>query len=455
MKRLLVVAFVALAAGLLPALAHATTYPLYAGKTTPVGTVEVTQDATMLHVTYTATAPWLLTQTHLQVAPTLAGIPQVNGNPPPGQFTYKTSHAAVSTYTYDIPLGTLGGTIYVAAHAEVINSAGGTELVTNGGFETDEVTNPAGWQIFDPVTGWLWALAPGAVVQPGDVPGVELQEEGIFPGWVDAQGLAGDQWTELDAYFPLTLWQPITLSGGWYRLLYSWSPRPGVAVNQLAVELGGTVVGTHSAAGGPVTAWTAEDEILKASGSTLRFTETGPDDQLGMLLDAVSLKRLPSESAWAAISVGTNPFEGKNWATYVTYSVLPHATAPLYDVTAFPGAFDCATGATNTTVGTTSAVGWVLDGATMHVFVTLDGALPSSTYDVWIEQNPGTCPPGTSVPSNDGAVTTDVNGDGTAHLTFAPAAGATHFWLTLWTPSGPPYPGAGTSVLRATAVTLP
>lgn len=129
-------------------------------------------------------------------------------------------------------------------------------------------------------------------------------------------------------------------------------------------------------------------------------------------------------------------------------------TAILYDVTATPGAWDCAAGATNTAGGVRGVVTWTAVGDVVTVKVSVVGGQASASYDVWVEQNPGTCPPGTSNPSNPGALATGLAGTGTATFSFTRAAGATHFWLSLWTPAGPPYPGLGSSVIRSTAVVL-
>jgi hypothetical protein len=64
----------------------------------------------------------MISETHLHVATSLEGIPQKNGNPPPGQFEFKMEHDPwVDDYTYMILLGdwTVGEALYIAAHAVV------------------------------------------------------------------------------------------------------------------------------------------------------------------------------------------------------------------------------------------------------------------------------------------------------------------------------------------------
>src|SRR3954454_24628223 len=62
---------------------------LFAGQTLDAGTVTVSNNVAHLTVTYTTNAPWVLSDAHLEVASSLAGIPQTHtGNPKPGHFAY-------------------------------------------------------------------------------------------------------------------------------------------------------------------------------------------------------------------------------------------------------------------------------------------------------------------------------------------------------------------------------
>jgi hypothetical protein len=76
-----------------------------------VGDVLVWNDGENLYVKYVvADEDWCLTETHLEVATQLEDIPQKNGNPPPGQFTYGGEHDCVADWTYTIPLSWDPGT---------------------------------------------------------------------------------------------------------------------------------------------------------------------------------------------------------------------------------------------------------------------------------------------------------------------------------------------------------
>jgi hypothetical protein len=95
---------------------------LFAGQTTPAGTVTISNDADTLYVKYEASGDWQISETHLEIATSLAGIPKTKaGSPVPGQFTTKeTFSPGVKTVTYTFPLTYAVGTeLVVAAHAVV------------------------------------------------------------------------------------------------------------------------------------------------------------------------------------------------------------------------------------------------------------------------------------------------------------------------------------------------
>jgi hypothetical protein len=106
------------------------TVPLFAGTTT-VGSVNVSNDLTHLYVTYTVTGGFILDQSALQVATSLAGIPMTSsGDPKLTQFTYQTTNQpGVTSYTYTIPRPPVQSTIYLVASStvqQVSTSCGGS-----------------------------------------------------------------------------------------------------------------------------------------------------------------------------------------------------------------------------------------------------------------------------------------------------------------------------------------
>ena len=64
----------------------------------------------------------------------------------------------------------------------------------------------------------------------------------------------------------------------------------------------------------------------------------------------------------------------------------------------------------------------------LNVNVVLKGAKPNASYDLWVNQDPGTCP--LSTPTKVGAVHTNAHGNGTGHLRVAIETTATHFWVS-------------------------
>jgi len=97
-----------------------------------VGDVLVWNDAENLYVKYVVTdGDWCLVETHLEVATTLANIPQNNGNPNPGNFTYEGEHNCVAEFTYTIPISWSPGTeVLIAAHGVVqTGGAGGVGVM--------------------------------------------------------------------------------------------------------------------------------------------------------------------------------------------------------------------------------------------------------------------------------------------------------------------------------------
>ena len=96
---------------------------LVAGQHNYAGTVSVARAGSDICVTYATEGGWKISETHLSISSSVAGIPQTgSGNPKPGQFAYSTSHRpAVSTFTYCVASPT--GVFYVAAHAVVQNGS--------------------------------------------------------------------------------------------------------------------------------------------------------------------------------------------------------------------------------------------------------------------------------------------------------------------------------------------
>jgi hypothetical protein len=128
MKKFLVLTIsVALLLGLLSAVVYAADtgvqwFKLIAGQTEHLGDIRVWIDDSTddLHVKYHAFPGYCLQETHVHVADTLDGIPQVNGNPVPGQFASKHDElgcVSMDEHVFEGPWAS--GPLYIAAHASV------------------------------------------------------------------------------------------------------------------------------------------------------------------------------------------------------------------------------------------------------------------------------------------------------------------------------------------------
>jgi len=114
-----------------------TVVTLYAGQTINSGSVTVGNDENYLYVTFSASDPWLLSETHLHVADSLASIPQnKKGNPKVGNFAYQRSYdPLVAEDTYVIAKSDLGldanNSVVIAAHAVVVQVDGAGNVIAN------------------------------------------------------------------------------------------------------------------------------------------------------------------------------------------------------------------------------------------------------------------------------------------------------------------------------------
>ncbi|OGY21322.1 MAG: hypothetical protein A2126_02310 [Candidatus Woykebacteria bacterium GWB1_45_5] len=140
--------------------------------------------------------------------------------------------------------------------------------------------------------------------------------------------------------------------------------------------------------------------------------------------------------------IATTPFfsdtETSAGNTLQVSDIFPQS-APLYN----SNPYTCSGGASNTAGPTFGSVVIGKDNGKVIVDATLQGATASSTYDIWVNQDPGGCP--LSQPTAPGALTTNSSGNGTAHVEVNLVSGATKFWISAV---------GGGQVLRSTAVSF-
>ncbi|ATU08838.1 hypothetical protein [Methanohalophilus portucalensis] len=101
------------------------TVTLYAGQDIDVGIVNLSEicvdNQPTLKIIYEVDVPWRIAETHLEVADDPNELPQKNGNPIPGQFTYKDEWESYrEQVTYEVPLESCNE-VFIAAHAVVVN----------------------------------------------------------------------------------------------------------------------------------------------------------------------------------------------------------------------------------------------------------------------------------------------------------------------------------------------
>lgn len=434
---------------------------LFAGKTTDVGDVYVWNDATNLYVEIVLADGWCMTESHVAAATAPGGIPQNSQqNPTPGQFAYGDSYSPCESNgdQFTIPLpGALGSSAYLAVHARVWDESATASLdVFSNGGNTTVTASSAG--------GTLPRIAPDAWEAYGDPidPTPSVWDSGVgastfaLADWIWSDYRVLTPTVDETATFVRTFSVPGPVAPG------SWMK--ATTDDAFTAKLNGATVAVGTYPNWPtvqtaspfVPVWGSNALTFAAVNSAQYYGDAGTIDTNpgGLIYEAKVNYFNKGDSAWAGTPVGQTQFNpSKSWATYFLFNTVLE-TAPVYDVTASPSTtWSCIVGATDTnTPLANSSVTWAMAGSTVYVKVAVEGAQPSSTFDVWVEQNPGTCPPGTSTPSNPAALTTDVNGDGTLSFSFAAVAGANHFWLSMWTPAGSL---TGTQVLRTTAVVLP
>jgi hypothetical protein len=238
---------------------------LIAGQKTDAGNVKVCNDDATLTVTYEATFPWCLLETHLHVATIPdppadpdANIPQNKaGNPTPDKFAYGDEQHCEGTAVFEIALDTIGGgvspgdTVVIAAQAEVENGQSqegawgkGTRFVARGNWAmyfkyTVQETFPCGGETSKCMfvtsslpRGNLGGLAGAdatcnALASAADLPGA-----GDYLAWLSAGGVSpssrftratvpykevdgttiADDWNDLTSCDPSCLDAPITLN---------------------------------------------------------------------------------------------------------------------------------------------------------------------------------------------------------------------------------------------------
>jgi hypothetical protein len=314
-------------------------YPLFAGKSTKVGKIQVTNDSENIKVKVFVDDPWVLAGSpRMEVATTVEGIPQKNGNPIPGQFTYSGKEVSM-------PLGgqTSGKELILAVHANVKKRTGynppsladfanalpsqtkmtisypGTSSYFKATFsaglsgtfnswciDTDHGIAPNTPYTVDVYSSYE-TLPAGTVAYPENLDLANWVVNQKFMGkasacngaytWGDVQVAL---WTLLESTVPTSATGTV---GAWEQCRVNEIVNAAKSKGENYIPPCGGVIAIV---------------LVPTDGkSQVTFAET--------TAAAVGVECVPvygsEETAWAAESEGNHAFTGKNWATYVHYTI--------------------------------------------------------------------------------------------------------------------------------------
>lgn len=283
-----------------------------------VGDVLVWNDADNLYVKFETTSGWVMTKTYVHVATDPTDIPQKNGNPIPGKFEHKVDHDPPESDPPPIAIPLNGWdadtSLYIAAHAKVWGEE--TEMVVHS-MPGNEIYGPL--SSYAPVHDSAWGSSSSAVaawVHPSwpSIP------DAI---WVSTAYLVedtADSWRWLQDDLPLPL-DCYPISG---NVLLATSD------NAEEFYFNGVFVGSDGEVQGPFIdnhewATVIPYPIDPQPGvNTLDFIfrnygvgGSPTSNPTGLIFKVSASYYARGETAWGA---GTD-FDGKNWATYFTYTV--------------------------------------------------------------------------------------------------------------------------------------
>jgi hypothetical protein len=313
-----------------------------------VGDVLVWNDEDYLYVKYVTTDDWYITEVHLEVATISGGIPQAKGNPIPGKFTYKAEGLWTQEYLFTIPLSwDSDKQLSIAAHAVVGHAVSGcidlysnaTTMVTDGNEEgatypklAVEVTGPWGDLGFSSDSKWIWETAE--VVHPiaGDI--VEFSREFTINGLYLVDKTGSLKITADNGY-------EVHLNSGFVgRAQLDESFRTASKLsNEIVWWYDKYPPDPKDTGGAPPYGWSTPEtydisSMLQVGLNTLNITGvneycdideypyiegTVANNPAGVRYEAHICYTVVDrrETAWGA----GEPFPGKNWATYFTYTV--------------------------------------------------------------------------------------------------------------------------------------
>jgi len=290
---------------------------LLAGQDIDVGDVEIWNDEDNLYIKYVTTGSWELVDIHLEVSLTLDGIPQKKDNPIPGKFEYKAKGLWTNEHIVPpIPLeGNTGDDLYIAAHAKVVDTSS-TAIITAASQPGIDVHGPiAAYASLGDVAWGTVSSAVAAWVHPS------------WPNIADATWISTAYYTEDSADSWRWFQEQIEIPG------YPVSGSIDVSATSDNAEefyFNGALIGSDGEVQGPFTDNHEWNTIInygidpEKGTNTLDFivrnygvAGTPTTNPTGLIYRAEIEYYDVEETAWGD---GTE-FPGKNWATYITYTI--------------------------------------------------------------------------------------------------------------------------------------
>jgi len=176
--------------------------------------------------------------------------------------------------------------------------AAGSELVTNGSFESTQLSNGT-WSLFTSLPGWSVAGGEGKVELRNNVAG--SAQDGVM-------------YAELDGNTNVSISQTLaTTIGQVYTLSFWYSSRVNVALSSQGIQWDvGSLTGSVDTSGAVNTTgnnvWQnfTTTFVANSLSTTLSFAAIGKSDSLGTSLDNVSVKAasVPEPSSYALMGAG-------------------------------------------------------------------------------------------------------------------------------------------------------
>jgi hypothetical protein len=309
-----------------------------------VGNLRIWNDSGSLYVQYVIEdEDWCLTETHLQVAAELSDIPQKKGNPIPGHFEYQGEHECIEEFRYIIPLDWGVGTeVEIAAHGVVksgmwgladleaalpeqavltVHESPGDDLDGDGYADSHfDVTISDGDFLGGDHPAWC-ADADGKIVFGQAYPvNVYSSYESLPAGVIEfPENLDLVNWILNQDY----IGEPSPTCGG----IYTW--------DDVQIAIWELIEDEHPGPSSLCRAYEIRDAALAngegfvpGCGEVVGIILTSCDYQSVMIPIPVPCDRV-DETVWGAEAVDEDgnlvsfglPFSGKNWATYVEYTV--------------------------------------------------------------------------------------------------------------------------------------